>query len=53
MIKEMRLELGMTQQQVADKAGISVRQYQRIERNEKATKFSTIEKVMRALGFQE
>lgn len=53
MIKDMRLALGFTQQQVADKVGISVRQYQRIEKNEKATKFSTIEKIMLAFGFQE
>lgn len=48
MIKEMRLELGLTQQQVADKVGISVRQYQRIEKNEEATKFSTYKKIVSA-----
>ena len=52
MIKEMRLAFGFTQQQVADKAGISVRQYQRIEKNEKATKFSTVEKIMSVFGFR-
>lgn len=53
MIKEMRLLLGLTQQQVADKVGISIRQYQRIEKNEEATKFSTYKKIVSALGFQE
>lgn len=52
MIKEMRLALGLTQEQVADKARISVRQYQRIEKNEKSTKFSTFEKIMLAFGFR-
>lgn len=46
MIKEMRLALGLTQQQAADKAGISIRQYQRIEKNEEATKFSTFKKIV-------
>lgn len=48
MIRDMRLALGLTQQQVADKVGISVRQYQRIEKNEEATKFSTFKKIVSA-----
>ena len=35
LLKKRRLELGMTQQQVADKAKIQLRQYQRVESGER------------------
>lgn len=36
IIREHREDLGMTQQQVANKVGITVRQYQRYESGEKS-----------------
>lgn len=35
LLRYRRLELGLTQQQVADKAGIRLRQYQRVELGER------------------
>ena len=35
ILKKMRLKLGMTQQQVANKANIQLRQYQRFESGER------------------
>ena len=35
-IEEKRKEKGLTQQQVADRAGINIRQYQRLESNERS-----------------
>ncbi len=35
VLRHRREELGLTQQQVADKAGIQLRQYQRFESNER------------------
>ena len=35
LLKNRRLELGLTQQQVADKAKIQLRQYQRVESGER------------------
>lgn len=42
MLVERREQLGLTQQEVADKAGIQLRQYQRFESGERALRSSTL-----------
>ena len=53
ILKEKRVVLGMTQQQVADKAGIRLQQYQKFEsgeRNIKTASFQLACRVIDALG---
>ena len=53
VLKDYREELGLTQQQVADKAKIQLRQYQRFEsgeRNLSSSSFSIACRVIEALG---
>lgn len=53
ILKEKRVVLGMTQQQVADKAGIRLQQYQKFEigeRNIKTASFQLACRVIEALG---
>lgn len=53
ILREKRVVQKLTQQQVADKAKISLRQYQRFENNEKnicSASFNTACKVIEALG---
>ena len=45
ILKETREELNMTQLQVADKANIKLRQYQRFEKGERNLLYSVIEVV--------
>ena len=52
ILKDSRSELGLTQQQVSDKAGIQLRQYQRFESGERqlsSSSFNIACKVLRAL----
>lgn len=53
VLRERRVVLGMTQQQVADKAGIILQQYQKFEGGERdimSSSFRTACKVIEALG---
>ena len=53
VLRETRAKLGMTQQQVADKARIQLRQYQRLENGERqifTSTFDTSCRVLEALG---
>mgnify|MGYP002512304243 FL=1 len=53
VLREKRVVLGMTQQQVADKAGIILQQYQKFESGERdimTSSFKTACKVVEALG---
>ena len=45
VLKRIRLEKGFTQMQIADKLGISVRTYQRIENNERKPSYDVIIKL--------
>lgn len=49
MIKECRKLKGITQEELAEKIGISTRQLQRIEENETKTKIQTLKKIIKAL----
>ena len=49
-VREERVRRFMTQERLADVAGISPRQLTRIERNEVEPRFSTILKLAEALG---
>lgn len=57
-LKEQRLRIGLTQVQVAKKAGITERGYQRYEADEKSSQYSepsikTAIKIADALGVQD
>lgn len=52
VLKKRRKQLGLTQQEVADKAGIHIKQYQRFETGEREltdASFMTTYQVLRAL----
>lgn len=49
-IKKIRLKLGMTQAQVAKKAGIHVNYMARIERGEENPTTEVLEAIVKALG---
>lgn len=49
MIRENRLKKKLTQEQLAEKANISWRQLQRIEKNEGDTRVQTLKKLVSAL----
>ena len=51
-VREQRVKMFMTQEQLARMAGISLRQIVRIERNEVEPRFSTILKLADALGVE-
>lgn len=48
-LKQIRLEQRLTQQELAQKAGISVNYYAMIERGENSPSFDVLEKLVRAL----
>jgi len=48
-IRKVRTKADWTQQQVADRAGMHVNYYARIERGEENPSFETLEKIMKAL----
>lgn len=48
-IRKTRIVSGMTQKQVADKAGLHVNYIARIERGEENPTYETIEKIVKAL----
>lgn len=49
-IRKARHKKGLTQAQVADKAGIHVNYFARIERGEENPSFEVIENIAKALG---
>lgn len=49
-LKQIRLQKGMTQSQVAEKAGVNVNLYARIERGEVTPSIPTLKKLAKALG---
>ncbi len=51
-VREQRVKMFMTQEQLARMAGISLRQVVRIERNEVEPRFSTIRKLAGAFGVE-
>ncbi len=48
-IKQVRLEKGLTQTEVAEKAGISTNYYARVERGEVSASIEVFEKITKAL----
>lgn len=53
MIKENREKKKLTQEQLAERVGISWRQLQRIEKNENQTKISTLKNFIRVLDISD
>ena len=53
MIREHRLKLKMTQEQLAEKTEISWRQLQRIEADEEHTRLSTIKRLIKVLDIPD
>ena len=49
MIRENRLKMKLTQEQLAEKIDISWRQLKRIEKNENETRVQTLKKLISAL----
>jgi transcriptional regulator with XRE-family HTH domain len=47
--QKARQQLGLSQQSVADKAGLYVSHYAKIERGERKGEFETLEKIIKAL----
>lgn len=50
VLKEARLKMGLTQVELADKSGVHVNTYARIERDEQEPTFDTVKKLARALN---
>ena len=50
LLQQARLEKGMTQEELAQKAGMTKSYISKIENNVKETRFSTLEKIVK-LGF--
>lgn len=53
MIKEYRLKMGLTQEQLAEKLDISTRHLQRIEANICSTKIEMLIKIIRLLKIDD
>ena len=52
IIKEKRLELGLSQKQLADKAGLSHNTVYNLETNRVSTNLETYEKICKVLGIK-
>ena len=52
IIKKKRLELGLSQQQLADKAGLSHNTVYNLESNRVSTNLETYEKICKVLGIK-
>ena len=50
MIKQYRLASKLSQEELAEKVGISWRQLQRLEHNEENTRISTFKKIVKILN---
>ena len=53
MIKQYRLKKNLSQEELAEKIGISIRHLQRLEHNEENTRLSTFKKVIKALDIPD
>ena len=53
MIKEYRLKLGLTQEQLAEKLEISTRHYQRIEADIRSTTLEMLIKIIEILKMED
>ena len=53
MVKEYRIKMNYTQEQLAEIINISPRQLQRIEKNEDKTKIETIRKIINVLNIPD
>ena len=53
MIKEYRKKRGLTQEQLAEKLFLSVRQLQRIEKNELKTSIETLSRIREVLNISD
>lgn len=53
MIKEYRLKMGLTQEQLAEKLDISTRHLQRIENNICSTKIEMLMKIIQILKIED
>ena len=51
-IRIARNKTKLTQQQIADKAGVHVNYYARIERGEENPSYEALEKIIKALGIK-
>ena len=49
MLKQYRLKNNLSQEELAEKVGISCRHLQRLEQNEENTRISTIKKIVKSL----
>lgn len=52
IIKEKRMELGLSQKQLADKAGLSHNTVYNLESNRVSTNLETYEKICKVLGIK-
>ena len=52
VLKAARLKLGVTQIELAEKAGIHINTYARIERDEQEPTFDTVKKLVKALNIK-
>lgn len=53
VIKENRIKMNLTQEELAEKLEISTRQLQRIEKNEEATRISTLKRIIKILNIPD
>ncbi len=51
-LKKIRLQKGLTQAELAEKAGINTNYYAKIERGELKSSIETLEKLVKALGIR-
>ena len=49
VLKNARLELRLTQQELADKAGVHINTYARVERDEQEPTFDTVKRLAKVL----
>ncbi len=49
MLKQYRLKNNLSQEELAEKVGISCRHLQRLEQNEENTRISTFKKIVKSL----
>lgn len=49
VLKNARLELKLTQQELADKAGVHINTYARVERDEQEPSFDTVKRLAKVL----
>jgi len=51
-IRKARTKAGLTQEQLAEQAGLHTNYYARVERGEENPSYETIEKIIKALGIK-